>query len=531
MDTSTRLMMKQDKKDNVKLVTITMLLYLIGVVFVFSSSSAELIMTGNDNITSYVEKQLLFGFIAIVLGFIASRLNPNFFIKNQKQIFYFTLALLALVLVIAPEIKGARSWLKIGSFSLQPAEFAKLTLILMASSVLKERNVNTIGSYKKLCLYTLPILMLVVMQGDLGTVMIMGAILLAMMYLGGVEKLLLLAISGAGVIAVLILSVLSPYRIKRMMIFLNPESDYYGMGYQIIQSLYSIANGGLFGQGIGNSVHKFGYLPENHTDFVFSVLAEETGFIGASLVILLFILLIVSILRISFKIQNKQLSLICSGIASYIAIESLLNLFVVVSLMPVTGVTLPFISYGGSSLISKFLAVGIVLCISRNSKRVQGRQLDEERIKQAQERQNVRIKSFEQVKKMKRYTGQTTTNAISNFKNTITNAYSHVTTINKEKSRSLKKKKPAKLLIKKTSKVKKLQKKSKTLKIGRPLNRTDKVRKFKKERTDFIFNNTPQYSSVDLDETFLDSRGANQDFEELTEIDLGTIDLEQFNRD
>lgn len=529
MNTSSRRMMRQDKRDNNKIALITIILYLIGVVFVLSASSAGLIMNGNKDVTSFMEKQVLFGVIAITLGFIASRINPKLFIKHQKEIFYFTLFILAVVLLIAPEIKGSRSWLKIGSFSIQPAEFAKLTLILMASSVLKHKNVNTTEMYKQLCLYTLPILILVVMQGDLGTVMIMGAILLAMMYLGGIRKIILGGITLAGVVAVLILSIISPYRMKRMLIFLNPESDYYGMGYQIIQSLYSIANGGLLGQGLGNSIHKYGYLPENHTDFIFAILTEEIGFIGATLVILLFILLITHIFKVAFKVQNKQLSLICAGIGSFIAIESLLNLSVVVSLMPVTGVTLPFLSYGGSSLISKFLCIGLVLGINRTSKKTEAKQLDEERITQAKERQKSRMQSLEKVNNFRKTADVNIHNAIQNVAEKVATGYRAVIKANKENFNKVTSRK-----IGKESNFAKTKKKfSNASNNSLKLRRKDApVFKTTKKTAKSALNNKKQsqFNTINLDETYLDQSGFNNTFDDLTEIDLGSIDIKKFNQ-
>lgn len=529
METSNRLIMKQDKRDNARIILTTMLLYLIGVIFVFSASSASLIMNGNENITSFVEKQILFGILATIGGVICSKINPRFFIKHQKEIFYFTLAILGLVLLIAPEVKGARSWLKIGSFSLQPAEFAKLTLILMASSTLKDRDVNSPEVYKRLCMYTLPILVLVVLQGDLGTVMIMGAILLAMMYLGGIHKILLSGITAAGIVGVLILSIISPYRIKRMLIFLNPESDYYGMGYQIIQSLYSIANGGLFGQGIGNSVHKFGYLPENHTDFIFSILTEETGFVGASLVIILFILLITHIFKVAFRIQNKQLSLICAGIGCYIAIESLLNLFVVVSLMPVTGVTLPFLSYGGSSLISKFLAIGIVVGVSKYAKKTEARKLDEERINQARQRQMMRAESFKNMEAFKQKTRSNIKNVLKNITNTLLNGYRAVAKSNKEnfKKVTLKKFKKNDSSFKQT---KKKTLKSSSFKVNKKQKPAfKKINKKEKSFFSSFEKRQSNFNKINLDEMYLDDSGFNST-EDLTEIDLGAIDIKKFNQ-
>lgn len=533
MSTLNKRVMRQEKKDNGKILLYTIALYLIGVVFVLSSSSAGLIMNGNENPIVFMQKQLLFGAIALVAGFIVYKINVKFLIDNYRAIFYFTIGLLLAVLLIGSEIKGSKSWIRLGGFSIQPAEFAKITLILMVSTVLKYKDVNTPETYKKLCLYTLPILGLVVAQGDLGTVMIMGAILLAMMYLGGIHKRILAGLTGMGIIGILILSVISPYRMKRMLIFLDPFSDYYGMGYQIIQSLYSVANGGLLGQGLGNSIHKYGYLPENHTDFIFSIVTEEIGLIGSSLVILLFILLIMQIFKVAFRIQNKQLSLICAGMGSFIAIESLLNLSVVVSLMPVTGVTLPFLSYGGSSLISKFICIAIVIGVNEISVKTEARYIDEERIKQAKQRQKVRQRSFEKANNFRR-------NAVNNIKNITHNGmikvskrYREANHVNKENFKKVTTKfsSEGKRIAKKKDtfiNMKSKSNKNKTLKTKFKVNTSkNKILKTKS----IINNKDSKFNSINLDETYLDHAGFNTRFEEnLTEVDLGSIDIKQFNK-
>ena len=542
MNTSSRRVMRQEIRDNNKLMLTTFALFMIGVIFILSSSSAGLIMNGSKDLTAFMTKQILAGVLATIAGFIVYKMNVKFLVDNYKGIFYFTLVILGIVLLIAPSIKGSRSWLRIGGFSLQPAEFAKITLILTASTVLKNKNVNTAETYKKLCFYTLPILILVVLQGDLGTVMIMGALLLVMMYLGGINKAILGGLTGAGVIAILILSIVSPYRMKRMLIFMNPFEDYYGMGYQIIQSLYSVANGGLLGQGLGNSIHKFGYLPENHTDFIFSIITEEIGFVGAALVVLLFILLITQIFKTAFRVKNKQLSLICAGIGSFIAIESLLNLSVVVSLMPVTGVTLPFISYGGSSLVSKFICIAIVLGINSISKKTEAKYLDEERIKQAKERQHSRKMSMEKANNFRKTAGANIRNLAGAIVNTLVNGYRaamHAVKENFQKVTSKISSKDNTFANQKTNFSNKkhtlnkdiihtkLEKKN-TLKA-----KTNSLFKRKTKRKN-MFNSQKQsnFNQINLDETYLDQSGFDSKFEEnLTEIDLGSIDIKQFNKE
>lgn len=527
MNRATNRVMRQDKRENNSIIICTIALFLIGVVFIFSSSSAGLIMKGNDNVTAFMNKQILFGILGFISAFIVYKINLRWILDNSTNILFATIGILIVVLFIADTVKGARSWLKIGPFSIQPAEFAKLTIILMTAKVLKEKDVNSIETFKKLAFVTMPILILVVLQKDLGTVMIMSAIILAMMYLAGVNKKTLGGITALGVIGVIILSILSPYRIKRMLIFLDPFSDYYGVGYQIIQSLYAIANGNLFGQGLGNSIHKYGFLPENHTDFIFSVITEEVGLIGASIVIFLFVLLITQILRIAFRLKNKQLSLITAGIASYIAIESLLNLSVVVSLMPVTGVTLPFISYGGSSLLSKSICIGLILNINKSSKKIEARTIDSEREEQSKKRQEKQEKHFESVKNFKQKTQKNIRMFAANLTNSIKSGFNKVVEIFKESGKKL------------TSIIKNNKKKQiKTLKTTKKNNKSsfskEKKKTFSKsKRTSFSSSkkktSQSNMKSIDLDQVYYDELGFGEDQEYMNEIDLASVDIEKFN--
>lgn len=539
MDTLSKRVIKKEIRDNNKILLYAIALFSIGVVFILSSSSAGLIMNGDNNIAAFAKKQILYGVLSLVVGTIIYKMSVKYVLDNVHLLFYATIGILIVVLLVAKEINGARSWLQIGGFSLQPAEFAKITLIIMVATALKSQDVNSIETYKKLCFSALPIMILIVLQKDLGTVMIMGAIVLVMMYLGGIKKSILGGIAGAGLVGILVLSILSPYRMQRMLIFMNPFEDYYGMGYQIIQSLYSVATGGIFGQGLGNSIHKYGYLPENHTDFIFAVVTEEVGLLGAGLIILLFILLVTQILKIAFKLKNKQHSLIVAGIGCFIAIESLLNLFVVVSLMPVTGVTLPFISYGGSSLISKSICLAIVLNINRNSSKVDGKHLDLEKqhhnMQRAQQRKTakVKVKSFKDTLKNSISNGTSGLISVlsivhSKVKHTVIENTKKVFSISKKSSKQFKthtkttfsknkqfKKSIASIKIK-TSKD---DKSSATIKKSKGIKKNSKT-----------FKSLPKQKGKNLQEIYLESKGFNAEIDnDLKEINLDEIDIKKFN--
>lgn len=530
MNKATNRVMRQEKRENNSILICTLALFLIGIVFVFSSSSAGLIMKGSDNVTSFMNKQILYVVLGLIAMFIVYKINLRFILDNSMNILFATIGVLILVLVLGDTVKGSKSWFRIGPFGIQPAEFAKITLILMTALALKTKNVNTPETFKKLAMYTFPILFLVVLQGDLGTVMIMSAIILAMMYLAGVDIKVLAGIAGAGVLGVIALSIISPYRMKRMLVFLNPFNDYYGFGYQIIQSLYALANGGLFGQGLGNSIHKFGFLPENHTDFIFSVVVEEVGLLGAAIIIFLFVLLIAQIFRVAFRLKDKQVSLITAGIASFIAIESLLNLSVVVSMMPVTGVTLPFISYGGSSLLSKAICIGLVLNINKSSKKTDAQKLDTEREEQFKKRQEMHSRQMDNAKAFGRKTRKNTKRFISNLsQNTMNNfaklgsvvkeSASKITSIFVKSKDSSKNKKFSSGKSKTTSSFTKTKKKS--------LSKSSKKTYISKTKKNNGFKNN--LKSINLDEVYLKETGFSDQSEYLNEIDLGSVDIKKFN--
>lgn len=517
---------RQEKKDNNRIILLTMALFFTGIVFILSSSSAGLIMNGSNDPAAFMKKQLLFGAIAFTVGFIIYKTPLKLILENLNLIQIFTIILMLSVFVIGKEVNGNKNWLQFGPFSIQPSEFAKITLIFLAAKVLGNNDVNDKETLKKLAITVLPILLIVVAQKDLGTAMIMGAIVLAMMYLSGLKPKTLLMFIGAGILGVLALSIASPYRMKRMLIFTNPFRDYYGMGYQIVQGIYAAANGGLFGQGIGNSIHKYGFLPENHTDFIFAVVAEEIGFIGGALVIILFVLLVANMLKVAFKIKNKQLSLTCAGIASFIAIESLMNLGVVVSLMPVTGVTLPFISYGGSSVISKILCVSLVLNINKSSRKIDAEDLD-------RELQENNRRRYENNRNFRNNVYTFTTNSYNSVRNFSTNIITN----------TAKGSKAIAITVKDTLSRNKSQftnvKSNISSKKSKFKSSKNSKSKFKKISTTKSKSNTIKQDNLDfinLDQVYFnESNFKNQNIqqsndEELNEIDLNTFDVKKFNK-
>lgn len=266
---------------------------------------------------------------------------------------------------------GSRSWIGVGAFSIQPSEFMKLAMIAFLAKYLSENQKN-ITSFKRGLLPALTLLFIafgmIMLQPDLGTGTVMVGTCIAMIFVAGarVSHFIGLGVLGLAGFAALVLS--APYRMKRITSFLNPWEDPLGSGFQIIQSLYAIGPGGLFGLGLGQSRQKFFYLPEPQTDFIFAILAEELGFIGGSLVLLLFSLLLWRGVRIALGAPDLYGSFLAIGIICMVAIQVMINIGVVTGLMPVTGITLPFLSYGGSSLTLMLMAIGVLLNISKHAR-------------------------------------------------------------------------------------------------------------------------------------------------------------------
>ena len=279
-------------------------------------------------------------------------------------------SIILLVLVLIPGIgiirNGSRSWFGIGGFGIQPSEFAKLALIIFVSKYLEKSN-KFIKDYKRGVFPILSVLLLIfgliMLEPDFGTGMIIVVSIIALLFISGVNMKFFLILGGVGIIGIIGLIIVAPYRMDRITSFINPWSDPLGTGFQIIQSLYAIGPGGLLGMGLFNSRQKHFYLPEPQTDFIFSIISEELGVLGVIIVILLFSILLYTAIKISLKCEDKFGKYLSFGLIFQIIIQTILNLSVVIGLIPVTGVTLPFLSYGGSSLLISSISVGIILSI------------------------------------------------------------------------------------------------------------------------------------------------------------------------
>ena len=323
-----------------------------------------------DDSFFFAKRQLLFAGVGVVAMFVI--MNVDYWTWRSWSKVILLVCFLLLIVVLIPGVGlvrgGARSWLGIGAFSIQPSEFMKIAMIAFLAKYLSE-NQKLVTSFRKGLVPSLSLVFLafglIMLQPDLGTGVVMVGTCVVMIYVAGAKISHFVGLGLLGVLGFLALIASAPYRIKRITAFLDPWQDPLGSGFQIIQSLYAIGPGGLLGIGLGQSRQKHYYLPEPQTDFIFSILAEELGFIGGTFVILLFSLLLWRGVRIALGAPDLFGSFLGIGIIAMIAIQVCINIGVVTGLMPVTGITLPFLSYGGSSLTLMLMAVGVLLNISR----------------------------------------------------------------------------------------------------------------------------------------------------------------------
>lgn len=346
------------------------LLVAFGVFMVYSSSSIWAEYKFNDSL-KFLKNQGLFFLLGIIVMLILSKIDYHIYKKRANIIIGICFALLILVLIpgIGVIRNGSRSWFGIGSFGIQPSEIAKVGLIIFVAKYLAN-NQNSMKKIKEgvlpICLVILSFFFLIMLEPDFGTGMVIVITLVAMIFISKVKVSFFIKIGLLGLLGIVGLIIVAPYRMARIVSFLNPWTDPLGSGFQIIQSLYAIGPGGLFGLGIGNSIQKHFYLPEPQTDFIFAIISEELGFLGVLIVSLMFLIIFYRAMRISFYSEDLFAKYLVFGLIFGIIFQAVLNLCVVVGLVPVTGVTLPFISYGGSSLLVSMGSIGIILNVSKN---------------------------------------------------------------------------------------------------------------------------------------------------------------------
>lgn len=351
------------------------LLSALGLVVVLSSSSVRAIEESGYAL-AIAWKQLLFFLIAICSAFLAMKLPPARWLSLARYCLLVSCAFLILPQIpgIGKTIKGNTNWIGLGSFTIQPSEFAKIGLILWSAYQLRIHDKKLAEGQKSepfgLLVYGFILIEVLILFGsDLGTAIIVLIIFAGILFIAG-TPIKIFTFAGAGALGVILLLTLTQQnRMRRFTAFVDPFSiaNYKFAGWQPAHSLMGLASGGLFGVGLGASRQKWGGLAEAHTDFIFAIIGEEMGLLGTLTVLLLFGLLIFSIFKVALKAENNFERYVCAGIGCWLAIQVLVNVGVVISVIPVVGVTLPFISYGGSSLVAAFIGIGFVLGVARRN--------------------------------------------------------------------------------------------------------------------------------------------------------------------
>jgi cell division protein FtsW len=320
----------------------------------------------------FVKRQILYGLLpGIFLFIIFARIKTETWLKLSWPFYLFCLALLVLVFIpgVGAEYgKGAHSWINLGFFHFQPAELVKLAIILILANLLSDPN-RDLSDWKNGLLPVLaiisPAVLLIFLQPDIGTLAIMVVVVYVMLYLAKIPKLWLVTLGALGVAAFAVLIIVAPYRMQRLSIFLHPELDPQGIGYHVNQAFLAVGSGGTWGLGYGHSRQKYQYLPEVQADSIYAIVAEEMGFVISSGVIILILLIGWRGLKIAKSAPDQFGYLLVSGIVVWFFWQSFVNIGAMVGLLPLTGVTLPFVSHGGTSLMVSLAAVGIIAGVSR----------------------------------------------------------------------------------------------------------------------------------------------------------------------
>ncbi len=341
----------------------------IGTLMVFSASSSEA-LASFQNPYHFFERQVLWSVLGLGALVVAARIN---YWQWPRWAFpLFAVAVLALLMVLVPhvglDINGARRWIKLGPLVVQPSELGKLAMVLMFAWLLA-RHQSRLNDFWRgvvpLVAMALVMLGLILMEPDLGTTVVVGGTFAIMLFAAGIKKRHVAALGLLALPALAWAIFGAPYRRERILAFLDPWKHPLSSGFHTIQALLALGSGGLFGVGLGHSLQAFGYLPEDYTDFIFAILGEELGLIGTLAVIALFMVVAWRGFRIAMRAPDTFSGLLALGLTSMIVLQAAINIGVVTATLPVTGITLPFISYGGSSLVLSLAGVGILLNISR----------------------------------------------------------------------------------------------------------------------------------------------------------------------
>ena len=359
--------MKRGSSDQRLVALVTLGLVAFGLVMVYSATSASAAL-GDGDPMSYLKRQTVYALIGVVLMTLAARIDYHRLRYVAPPLLLVALGLCAAVLVLGPPINGARRWFVLGPASFQPSELAKLALCLFAAVYLARRRAPATFAelVKPLGLLTAIFCGLILLEPDLGTTITLCGMMLAIFVVAGVPVRLLVLASGLAVAMGVLAIWVEPYRRARVFSFLDPWSDAQGAGFQIVQATIGIGSGGFTGTGLGEGVGKISYLPEAHTDMIFAVIGEELGLIGSVAVIGAFALLAVLGFRIAMRCRDRFGKLLAAGITALVCGQAAINLAAALGIAPLTGIPLPFVSYGGSSLIVLLAGMGILLNIAVN---------------------------------------------------------------------------------------------------------------------------------------------------------------------
>jgi cell division protein FtsW len=345
-------------------------LSLIGLVMVLSASSVLSLRTYGTP-WFYFEHQLIWLVLGAAAFFVGFRVNPLWWRKFAQIGMWASIAMLFAVLVpgIGIAASGASRWLGRGSFEIQPSEIAKLALVFFAADVVERRSDKGNWKYQMSPVLAIMVLLvcLVMKQPDMGTTMVLVFIGFVILLTAGMPTKPVLKLLAVGVAAAGALAVISPYRYRRLTSFINPQANAQGSGYQALQGLAGLSDGGLLGHGIGSAISTWGYLPNAQTDFIFAVIGEETGLVGSVAVAGLFVVLALVGIKIACRSKDRYLALVAAGITAWITGQAVINIGAVVTLLPVTGVPLPFVSFGGSSLVIALFATGVLAAVAKRA--------------------------------------------------------------------------------------------------------------------------------------------------------------------
>ncbi len=352
------------------LLLISSILLAVGLIVVFAISPA-LSATNNVSENYYVSKQLIAILIAAAVFFLVSRLDPRAWLKLEKPLLIVCVVSAFAVRFLGEQVNGAYRWVQVGGFSFQAAELIKFTLIIWLAGFLADRIKRGIianwSQTLKPLIFALAAIGFVVayLQSDLGSAAVMIAIIGSMVFVAGMPmKKFVLAIILVAIGVILAIST-SSYRRSRVETFLNPTSDCQGAGYQSCQALIAVGSGGMFGQGVGSGVQAYGYLPEAANDSIFAIIGEKFGFIGSTILVGLYMMLFAKIVKIVERTPDEYMRLLVVGVLAWLSAQSLINIGAMVGVLPLKGITLPFVSYGGTSIIFVAAAIGLVFSVSK----------------------------------------------------------------------------------------------------------------------------------------------------------------------